>query len=254
MRTRMGLTSGLVCAALIGGLALAQERRQEKSTTRTEVRSEQRSRTTEVRRVSAVVGGTVQISGGTSVGEIADIVITDDGCIDYVVVMYNDRYVPIPWAVTTVRFDDRVILVDIDQDRFDAIPTFTRNEFHVLADVEFTKKISKSFESTRRTREKTETRRSYGDTERKGDRAKDKDKDGDVDRKSDRPAPKGKDGDAKKDEPRKDGAKKDDSKKEDSKKGDAKKDTDKKDRPKDKDSDKKDKDEDKDEDKPEKKG
>lgn len=246
----IGLTSGLICAVLTSSFVLAkQERRQERTSSRTEVRSEQRTRTTEVRRVSAVVGGTVRLSAGTSIGKIEDIVISDQGCIDYVIVSYHDHFVPIPWSVATVRYDDRVIEVDIAQDRFDEIPTFTRDEFHVLADVEFTKKVNKSFnvESTRResrTREGSDRRRGDGDDNRRGD-SRPKGKDGEVDRKGDRPTPKGKD-DVKKEEIKKDNLKKDEPKDE------SRKDVDKKDRPKDsdkpqpkdkdKDSDKKDKD------------
>jgi hypothetical protein len=237
MRTCIGLTSGLTCAVIIGGLALAQqERRQEKSSSRTEVRSEQRSRsTTEVRRVSAVVGGTVRLASGTSIGKIEDIVISDQGCIDYVVVVYHDRFVPIPWSVATVQFNDRVVVIDIDEERFKQIPTFTKNEFHVLADVEFTKKVNKTFnvESTRRESRTREGERRRGDSE--------------ADRKGDnRPAPRGKDADAKKDDTKKEDTKARDSDKKDRPK---EKDSDKKDKAKEKDSDKKDKPKDKDKDK-----
>jgi hypothetical protein len=198
-----------------------------------------------VRRVSEVVGGTVRLSAGTSIGKIEDIVISDQGCIDYVIVSYHDHFVPIPWSVTTVRFDDRVVLVDIDVQRFDEIPTFTKDEYHVLADAEFTKKVNKAFnvESTRResrTREGSERRRGDGDAERRGD-TRPKSKDGEVDRKEDRPAPKSKDGDVKREDARK---------KDESKKDDSRKEADKKDRPKESDKNRtKDKDKDKDGDK-----
>lgn len=234
-----------------------QERRQER---RTEVRTEQRTRTTtEVNRISAVVGGSVRLSAGASIGKIEDIVISDQGCIEYVIVSYHDRFVPIPWSVATVRFEDRVVLLDIDQARFDEIPTFARNEFNVLANVEFTNKVHKTFnvESSRResrTRDGSDRRRGDGDADRKGD-SRPRNKDGEADRKGERPAPKSKDADVKKEESRKDGSKKDDSKTESGK------DSEKKDRPnepnknesKEKDSNK-DKDKDKDPEKKDKDG
>jgi len=132
-------SSGLVCALVLGGLAPVQG--QEK------VQSKERkgSSSHEVRRVSMVIGGGVQIAGGVSVGKIEDIVINDRGCIDYVVVVYHDKYVPIPWTVTTVDFSKRIVTVDITEERFAEVPTFTRDDFSVFAKAEFTEKVHSSF-------------------------------------------------------------------------------------------------------------
>jgi hypothetical protein len=60
-----GASSGLFCALVLGGLGPIQG--QEK---------------VQVRRVSTVIGGTVQIAGDVSVGRIEDMVISDRGCIE----------------------------------------------------------------------------------------------------------------------------------------------------------------------------
>jgi len=98
-----------------------------------------------VRRVSTVIGGTVQIAGDVSVGRIEDMVISDRGCIEYVVVVYHDNYVAIPWSVTVVDFSRRIVTVDITAERFAAVPTFTRSEFSVLTKTEFTQKVHSAF-------------------------------------------------------------------------------------------------------------
>jgi hypothetical protein len=202
MRLRTGLTGGLACALVLGGLAFTeaqQERRQDRS--RTQVRTQERSRTTEVRRVSAVVGGNVEFSAGGSVGKIEDIVISDTGCIEYIVVVYHDRYVPIPWTVATVNFADRVVVIDIDEERFREVPTFTKDEFAVLSETDFTTKVHKSFNIDSARREDRETRRSFGpDRKSEGTKSKDRDSDAkaqDRGKSEDRPAPKGKEGDSK---------------------------------------------------------
>jgi len=99
----------------------------------------------EVRRLSLVIGGNVRIAQGVSVGKIEDVVLNDQGCIDYVVVVYQDKYVPIPWSVATVDYGQRIVTVDITEQRFAEVPTFTRTEFAVLATTEFTQKVRSAF-------------------------------------------------------------------------------------------------------------
>ena len=130
------VSSGLVCALVLGGLnsVLAQTRQRTRS-----------SSSHEVRRVSMVIGGSVRIGGDVSVGKIEDVVINDRGCIDYVVVVYHDKYVAIPWTATTVDFSERIVTVDITEERFAEVPTFTRDEFSMLAKTEFTQKVHSAF-------------------------------------------------------------------------------------------------------------
>jgi hypothetical protein len=99
----------------------------------------------EVRRLSVVIGGSVQIADGVSVGKIEDVVLNDRGCIDYVVVVYHDKYVAIPWSVATVDYGERIVTVDITERRFAEVPTFTRTEFSVLAQSDFTQRVRSAF-------------------------------------------------------------------------------------------------------------
>jgi sporulation protein YlmC with PRC-barrel domain len=121
---------GLVCALMLGGLNLAHGQQ----------KKEGRSKG-EVRRISTVIGGSVQYAAGGTVGKIEDIVINDEGCIEYIVVAYHDRYVPIPWTVSTVAFDKRIVTINIEQARFDEVPTFSRDEFALLVQVDFREKV-----------------------------------------------------------------------------------------------------------------
>lgn len=123
------VSSGLACALVLGGLHPAAGQT-----------------TNEVRRLSQVIGGGVRIAKGVSVGKIEDVVLNDHGCIDYVVVVYRDRYVAIPWTVATVDYGQRIVTVDITEQRFAEVPTFTRTEFSVLNKSEFTQKVHSAFE------------------------------------------------------------------------------------------------------------
>jgi hypothetical protein len=207
-RIRWFCASTVAAALALGGLTLAQaqqerkrERQEQRSSSKTEVRTQQRTRSThEVRRISTVVGGSVQFASGGTVGEVQDVIISDAGCIDYIIVTHGDLLVPIPWTVATVSFGDEVIIrLDIDRDRFEQVPTFTSNEFHVLLDVEFTSKVNSFFrvDSTRRetrTRERLDSPRERSDEKPKrdpsarpdsDDRSAGKKKDADSKRKTD---------------------------------------------------------------------
>jgi hypothetical protein len=126
--------TGLVCALMLGGLSLAHAQQKKESRSKGEVR-----------RISTVIGGSVQFAGGGNVGKIEDIVISDTGCIEYIVVAYHDRYVPIPWTVSTVVFDKRIVTIDMDQARFEEVPTFSRDEFTLLVQVDFRDKVHTFF-------------------------------------------------------------------------------------------------------------
>jgi hypothetical protein len=135
--------TGLVCALMLGGLSLAQAQQKKESRSKGEVR-----------RISTVIGGSVQFAAGGNVGKIEDIVINDTGCIEYIVVAYHDRYVPIPWTVSTVAFDKRIVTIDMDQARFEEVPTFGRDEFTLLVQVDFREKVHTFFGADSSRREK----------------------------------------------------------------------------------------------------
>lgn len=128
------ISGGLVLAPAIAGLA-------------GETKQEKRSASShEVRRLSMVIGGAVQIANGVSVGKIEDVVLNDSGCIAYVVVVYRDQYVAIPWSVATVDFGRRIVTVDITEERFATVPTFRRADFSFLSKTEFTQKVHSVFD------------------------------------------------------------------------------------------------------------
>jgi hypothetical protein len=127
-------SSGLVWALVLAGLnPVAGQTTKGTSSSR------------EVRRLSLVIGGGVRIAKGVSVGKIEDVVLNDQGCIDYLVVVQGDKYVAIPWTVATVNYGERIVTVDITEQRFAEVPTFTRNEFAVLGTTEFSQKVRNAF-------------------------------------------------------------------------------------------------------------
>ena len=145
---RGGLAGCLILVA--GWLAQGQIRQ------RTEIRRESAVRSTTIQRVSSVIGASVQIEGGTAVAKVEDLVISDDGCIEFVVVRYEERFVPIPWSLATVEFDQRVVTVAITRERFAQAPSFASNGWADLRGEQFTGKVRSFFgDGKRRDSEKT---------------------------------------------------------------------------------------------------
>jgi len=127
---RSGLTFGLLL--LSTSWTFAQQRREP------EPRREE-GRT--VRRVSAVIGTSVALRENASLGKVEDIVLSEDGCVEYLVVAYQEKYILVPWVATRVDFERRTVLVDIEKERFKEIPTFTREKWPDFSDTKYIEKI-----------------------------------------------------------------------------------------------------------------
>jgi len=99
------LLCGLLVAA--GSVAHAQVTTTETTTTTTAPGG------TEVRRVSQILGSTVQLQGVNNFGKVEDIVLTDDGGIGYLVVSANGKYAMLPWNAGNVNYGQRVVTYDV---------------------------------------------------------------------------------------------------------------------------------------------
>jgi hypothetical protein len=101
-----------------------EERRTEEVRERDEVRTTER-RAPETLRAKAILGSKVSIRGDLAIGTVDDIVFTDDGYVDYVIVLNEGKYVPVPWEAAKFNFERRTATVDITQERFREVPTYT---------------------------------------------------------------------------------------------------------------------------------
>jgi hypothetical protein len=121
----MTMLAGVLCASL----AVAQD-----TTTTTT--------TVQYQRVSTVVGGTV-VLGTETVGKVTEVVINDQGCIEYLIVEYGDGFVPVPWAVTTVSFERRTFTItstEVTVARLKEL-TFTRDRWPNFGDRTFSERV-----------------------------------------------------------------------------------------------------------------
>src|SRR5262249_17918127 len=97
-----GLTCGLVLTAL--GFAVGQEVIQPRTVTTTPA-----GPTAELRRVSQILGSSVRLQDGSGYGRVEDIVLSEDGCIEYAVISRENQYALLPWGIANVDYSQRVV-------------------------------------------------------------------------------------------------------------------------------------------------
>jgi sporulation protein YlmC with PRC-barrel domain len=95
----------------------------------------------EARRATSIMGSTVTIRGGTSVGKVEDIVFNNDDYIEYLVVAEGGKNVLIPWQAAKYDIGKRAVTVDVAVDRYREIPTFARDRWPNVYDPEYQQKI-----------------------------------------------------------------------------------------------------------------
>ena len=101
--------------------ALAQERIREERPATTDG---------EIRKASVLMGSKVVVRDGASLGEVVDLVINDSGCIDFLIVRYEEDYMVVPWSVTSFNVQRRSVVVNSNITRAKLRDvTFTRNRW-----------------------------------------------------------------------------------------------------------------------------
>ena len=144
------------CMTLGGPQSAFCQQRNEVRGSGAQVESKQRTETprasADILRGSLIIGATVNFQGGTSLGRVTDFVINDSGCVEYVVVSYRNRFVPVPWMATTYHSADRILLLGIDQAQLGQIPTFV--QFTELSNAQFAQKVNTFYKVDARTSER----------------------------------------------------------------------------------------------------
>jgi PRC-barrel domain protein len=129
------------CVVLLGaGQAFGQERTRETTTTRT--------RTTE-RFGTVIMGSSVMLQGNVAFGKVYDFVITEDGCIEYIVLLEQNNYVFVPWAAVQFNVEQRIVTVNVTREKLREV-TFTKDKWPSTADAQFRQKVQTVFGDVRR--------------------------------------------------------------------------------------------------------
>ena len=92
-------------------------------------------------RAKDVLGSKVNIQGNLAIGTVDDIIFDDGGTIDYLVVLNDGKYVTVPWEAAKFDFDKRTATVEINQERFREIPTYTVEQYPRFYEPAYREKI-----------------------------------------------------------------------------------------------------------------
>src|SRR5215207_3341139 len=63
-------------------------------------------------RAKSLLGAKVSVRGGTSVGTVEDIVLSDEGVVDYLVVADEGKLVTVPWEAAKFNYEKRAAVID----------------------------------------------------------------------------------------------------------------------------------------------
>jgi PRC-barrel domain len=100
--------------------------------------------TTRVIRISQVLGSGVTLQEGIAYGKVTDFVLTDAGCIDYLVVAYEDSFVVVPWTFATVDFEQRIVRLDVTREQLRSV-TFARDAWQSASAAQLTGRMRTAF-------------------------------------------------------------------------------------------------------------
>jgi hypothetical protein len=76
-------------------------------------------------RAKQVLGTKVNIQGNVNIGTVEDIVFDDAGQVEYLVVDNGGKLVSVPWEAAKFNFQQRTATLNITQEQFRTIPTYT---------------------------------------------------------------------------------------------------------------------------------
>ena len=72
-----------------------------------------------------MLGTKVNIQGNVNIGTVEDIVFDDAGQVEYLVVDNGGKLVSVPWEAAKFNFQQRTATLNITQEQFRTIPTYT---------------------------------------------------------------------------------------------------------------------------------
>jgi len=133
----------ILCGLLMATASLAQA---QVTTTTTETTA---TAGTEVRRVSQILGSTVQLQGVNNFGKVEDIILSDDGGIGYLVVSANGKSVLLPWDAGNVDYTQRVVTYEVAPQAVQPF-YFERNAYPNVSAPDYTTRVRQVFPNVRR--------------------------------------------------------------------------------------------------------
>lgn len=109
--------------------------------------SDKFSAMTEANRASKITGATVFSRQGEEFGKVNDLVIGQDGRVQYMILSYGgvmgvgDKLVPIPWRAVSPGTKENTFSVNVDKDKLARAPSFDPNNWPNFADPSYDERI-----------------------------------------------------------------------------------------------------------------
>jgi len=82
-------------------------------------------------RAKQILGAKVSLKGDISIGTVDDVVFSDLGQIEYLIVANDGKLVTVPWEAAKFDFEKQTAVLSISQDQYKVIPTYTVREYPV---------------------------------------------------------------------------------------------------------------------------
>lgn len=98
-----------------------------------------------IQKISALMKSKVLIQEDAERGKIVDVVISDGGCVDYVVASYEDEYYVVPYSAVELRPANSVVYVDISPAQFREVHFFSGNSWPDLYASDFRQQVFTTF-------------------------------------------------------------------------------------------------------------
>ncbi len=93
-------------------------------------------------RAKQILGARVSLEGNTAAGTVDDIVMDENGNVDYLIVVNDaNKLVTVPWDATKFNVDKRTAVVNITPQKFQQVPTYTVQQYPVFSAPAYRTKI-----------------------------------------------------------------------------------------------------------------
>ena len=83
----------------------------------------------EVVKLSRILKSKVVIQQDQPAGTVTDVVLSDAGCVEYIVVSNEDQYYVVPYTAAQVRYTDQIVFVDMAPAQFQNVTYFGANNW-----------------------------------------------------------------------------------------------------------------------------
>jgi len=80
-------------------------------------------------RAKNILGTKVSIQGDISIGTVDDIVFSDEGYVEYLIVNNDNQLRTIPWQAAKFNFERRTATINITQTQWQTVPTYTPDRY-----------------------------------------------------------------------------------------------------------------------------